>query len=59
MKKKTIKKLRLDKIKVARLSGMQTATKDTAIIMKDTLISGPLTVCGASICVCSWPSEDC
>jgi hypothetical protein len=59
MKKKTIKKLRLDKIKVARLSGMQTATKDTAIITKDTLISGPLTVCGASICVCSWPSEDC
>ena len=59
MKKKNIKKLRLDKIKVARLSGMQTAAKDTAIITKDTLVSGPLTVCGASICICSWPTEDC
>jgi hypothetical protein len=59
MKKKTIKKLRLDKIKVASLSTIPIAGKDTAIITKDTLISGPLTVCGASICVCSWPSEDC
>lgn len=59
MKKKTVKKLRLDKIKVARLSGMHAAVKDTAIITKDTLVSGPLTVCGASICICSWPTEDC
>lgn len=59
MKKKTIKKLRLDKIKVASLSTMPVAAKDTAIITKDTLVSGPLTVCGASICICSWPTEDC
>lgn len=58
MKKKTIKKLHLDKIKVAKLSRIPTAAKDT-FIPKDTLVSGPLTVCGASICICSWPTEDC
>ncbi|WP_298733433.1 hypothetical protein [uncultured Chitinophaga sp.] len=59
MKKKTIKKLRLDKIKVASLSTTQITARDTAIVTRDTLISGPLTVCGASICICSWPTEDC
>lgn len=57
MKMKNIKKLDLDKIKVLKLSTMQTAAKDT-LIPKNTVVSSPLTVCGASICICSWPTED-
>lgn len=53
MKKKTIKKLQLSKIKVAKLSAVQPQQA------QGSFVSGPITICGASICICSWPTEDC
>ncbi|GAA0549431.1 hypothetical protein [Chitinophaga japonensis] len=53
MKKKTAKKLRLDKIRIAKLNNVPPATA------KGSFVSGAITICGASICICSWPTEDC